>query len=80
MGDDSVVTAIPSPDRDFRGWMGDLERETGTYRDMHNHTHNEPEQAIPLFRLMTWIDPNFCFLKYKVGDWTTVYIAQKHFE
>jgi hypothetical protein len=26
------------------------------------------------------IDPNFCFLKCKVGDWTTVYIAQKHFE
>ncbi|MEA2553675.1 MAG: hypothetical protein QOJ65_1851 [Fimbriimonadaceae bacterium] len=59
MNDDSVVTSIPSVDRDFRGWLGNLERATSTYRDMHNHTHNNPEQALPLFRLMTWIDPNF---------------------
>lgn len=65
LNEDSVVTSIPSPDRDFRGWLGDLDRATATYRDMHNHTHNEPEQAIPLFRLMTWIDPNF------VEGWTT---------
>ena len=65
LDEDNVVTSIPSPDRDFRGWLGDLERETSTYKDMHNHTHNNPEQSIPLFRLMTWIDPNF------IEGWTT---------
>jgi hypothetical protein len=59
LNEDSVVSAIPSPDKDFRGWVGDLERATSPYKDMHEHTHNDPEQSIPLFRLMTWIDPNF---------------------
>ena len=59
LNEDSVVTSIPSPDRDFRGWFGDLDRATAPYKTMKNHTHNNPEQAIPLFRLMTWIDPNF---------------------
>lgn len=65
LDEDNVVTSIPSPDVDFRGWLGDLERSTAPYKDMHNHTHNQPEQSIPLFRLMTWIDPNF------VEGWTT---------
>lgn len=65
MGDDDVVTSIPSPDRDFRGWFGDLERATAPYRGMKNHTHNDPEQALPLFRLMTWLDPSF------IDGWTT---------
>lgn len=59
LNEDSVVTSIPSPDRDFRGWFGDLDRATAPYKTMKNHSHNNPEQAIPLFRLMTWIDPNF---------------------
>jgi hypothetical protein len=73
MGDESVVTSIPSPERDFRGWLGNLDRATSTYRDMNNHLHNEPEQAIPLFRLMTWIDPNF------IEGWTagSTVIARK---
>ena len=25
-------------------------------------------------------DPNFCLSKCKIGDWTTVYVTQKHFE
>ena len=65
LNEDNVVTSVPSPDRDFRGWLGDLERSTAPYKDMKNHSHNDPEQSIPLFRLMTWIDPNF------VEGWTT---------
>jgi len=26
---------------------------------MHNHTHNDPVVALPLYRLMTWLDPQF---------------------
>lgn len=53
------VTAIPSKQRDFRGIFGDVEREIAAYKDMQGHTHNDPEQCLPLYRLMTWLDPQF---------------------
>lgn len=63
--DSKVVTVIPSADRDFRGVFGDIERATKAYKDMTNHGHNNPKQALPLFRLMTWLDPYF------TPGWTT---------
>lgn len=57
--DTIIVTVIPDKSRDFRGWMGDVERATKAYKDMTNHGHNDPETALPLFRLMTWADPQF---------------------
>ncbi len=62
---DKLVTVIPAKSEDFRGILGDLERATRAYKDMAMHTHNDPETAFPLFRLMTWIDPNF------VPGWTS---------
>lgn len=60
MGDEStVVTTIPTKERDFRGIFGDVERAVSAFRDMKNHEHNDPEQSLPLFRLMTWVDPQF---------------------
>jgi tetratricopeptide (TPR) repeat protein len=65
LGDEShLVTTIPSPKEDYRGLLGDLERETTAYKDMHNHKHNDPETTFPLFRLMTWVDPQF------IDGWT----------
>ncbi|MBS1704276.1 MAG: hypothetical protein JST40_00265 [Armatimonadetes bacterium] len=64
-GDDNNVTVIPSKEHDFRGWIGDLERATGAYKDMSGHKHNSPQSTLPLFRLMTWADPQF------VKGWTT---------
>jgi hypothetical protein len=61
----SVVTVIPPKERDFRGVFGDIERLTDTYKNMLHHTHNDPKLAMPLFRLMTWIDPEF------IPGWTT---------
>lgn len=61
----AVVTVIPPKERDFRGIFGDIERLTDTYKDMRHHTHNDPKLAMPLFRLMTWIDPEF------IPGWTT---------
>lgn len=58
------TTVIPGVEQDFRGWIGDMERATGAYKDMRAHKHNPPETAIPLFRLMTVIDPTF------VPGWT----------
>jgi hypothetical protein len=59
MDEATVLTTVPSKDRDFRGIFGDIERATSAYKDMHNHTHNDPVAALPLFRLMTWLDPTF---------------------
>lgn len=56
---EELVTAIPDKSRDFRILVGDLERETTTYKSMENHTHNSPVQTLPLYRLMTWSDPQF---------------------
>jgi hypothetical protein len=65
LGDESTLTtAIPAPEEDFRGLLGTLERATTAYKDMHNHTHKDPETTFPLFRLMTWIDPQF------IDGWT----------
>ncbi len=63
--DDSIVTVVPSSEKDFRGIFGDIDRETHAYKSMTNHKHNDPENALPLFRLMTWLDPQF------LPGWTT---------
>lgn len=64
--DDSLITTvIPSAEQDFRGIFGDVERATSAYKDMTNHSHNDPVSALPLFRLMTWVDPSF------LPGWTT---------
>lgn len=57
--DSNIVTTVPSKDHDFRGVLGDLDRAVNAYKDMKGHTHNDPNRALPLFRLMTWIDPSF---------------------
>ena len=63
--DDSlIVTIVPDRSRDFRGVLGDVERATAAYRDMKGHKHNDPTTTLPLFRLMTLLDPQF------VPGWT----------
>lgn len=57
--DNGIVTVVPPPSSDFRGILGDLERATSTYKRMENHVHNDPFLSLPLFRLMSWVDPKF---------------------
>ncbi|MCA1947823.1 MAG: tetratricopeptide repeat protein [Armatimonadetes bacterium] len=64
-GETDVVTVIPPKERDFRGVFGDVERAISAYKDMKGHTHNDPRKALPLFRLMAWLDPEF------TAAWTT---------
>lgn len=59
-----IVTVVPERERDFRGVLGDVERAVSAYKDMHGHRHNDPEATLPLFRLMTELDPQF------VPGWT----------
>lgn len=54
-----LTTAVPSAENDFRGVFGTIDRATQAYREMHGHEHRDPEAALPLFRLMTWADPQF---------------------
>jgi len=54
-----VVTVIPPKEHDFRGVFGDLERSVSAFQQMSGHSHNDPQSALPLFRLMTWLDPQF---------------------
>ncbi len=58
-GDAAIVTVIPAEKDDFRGIFGDVERGVASYKDMTEHHHQSPSQTLPLFRLMTWIDPQF---------------------
>jgi tetratricopeptide (TPR) repeat protein len=53
------TTVVPSKRRDWRGYIGDIERQVRPYEDMSNHTHKDPKEALPLFRLMTWSNPRF---------------------
>lgn len=56
---------IPAADKDFRGVFGDVERSVNAWTANLNNKQNDPRQCLPLFRLMTWIDPQF------VEGWTT---------
>jgi hypothetical protein len=64
-GKNHGITVIPHADKDFRGVFGDIERNVNAWSADQNHKQNDPRQCLPLFRLMTWMDP--CF----VEGWTT---------
>jgi tetratricopeptide (TPR) repeat protein len=53
------TTVVPSQRRDWRGFIGNIERQVRPYEDMSNHAHKDPKEALPLFRLMTWSNPHF---------------------
>jgi hypothetical protein len=57
--DAKIVTVVPGKTEDFRGVFGDAERAVASYKDMKGHGHNSPTSTLPLFRLMTWLDPQF---------------------
>lgn len=59
------TTIIPDAKRDFRYVFGDVERAVNAWDSDQNHKQNDPRQCLPLFRLMTWLDPYF------VEGWTT---------
>lgn len=62
----SETTLVPSARTDWRGTFGDIEREIKPYADMRAHEHRDPKETLPLFRLMTWSNPQFV-LGYTTG-------------
>jgi hypothetical protein len=54
------VLVIPPKHEDFRGVLGDLERTVKPYTAPDGKPYaKDPDQAIPLYRLMTMADPHF---------------------
>ena len=53
------TTIVPSKAHDWRGRFGDVERAIQPYQNMDGHTHRDPKEALPLFRLMTISNPHF---------------------
>jgi hypothetical protein len=58
-GHRNETTVIPSEQRDWRGTLGGIERQVHPYKDMSHHGVEDPRQALPLFRLMTFSNPHF---------------------
>jgi tetratricopeptide (TPR) repeat protein len=58
-GHHNETTVVPSAQHDWRGGLGSIERQVRPYKDMSNHTVEDPRQALPLFRLMTFSNPHF---------------------
>jgi hypothetical protein len=59
------IPIIPTRRKDFRGIMGDVERAVTAWDPRQASHRNDPKQTMPLFRLMTWMDPFF------VEAWTS---------
>lgn len=58
--EDGHVPVILSARRDFRGFLGDLERQVKPYLASDGQEFSkDPEQTVPFYRLMTWADPHF---------------------
>ncbi|MBC8137991.1 MAG: tetratricopeptide repeat protein [Fibrella sp.] len=53
------TTAVPSAKSDWRGWLGDMDRQIKPFKEMGSHDHRDPKEALPLFRLMTISNPHF---------------------
>jgi hypothetical protein len=53
------TTVVPGKKEDWRGVLGDIEREVQTYKPMGGHGHRDPKDALQIYRLMTASNPKF---------------------
>lgn len=58
------TTVVPSKKVDWRGVLGDIERQVKPYNGMEGHSHKDPKESVQLYRLMTLSNPKF------VRGWT----------
>jgi tetratricopeptide (TPR) repeat protein len=65
-------TAIRAAADDFRGFLGNMEREVKPYRNASkSHQHTDVAELLPWFRLMTLANPHY-IRGYRVGGMTLV--------
>jgi hypothetical protein len=53
------TTVVPGKKDDWRGVLGDIERQVTAYKPMGGHGHRDPKDAVQLYRLMTASNPKF---------------------
>lgn len=67
--DDEAMTLLRTPDNDFRGFIGSLEREVQPWRDPSlPHIHTLGTELLPWYRIMTLSDP-YNERAYAIGAW-----------
>lgn len=66
---EEVATLIRPPEKDFRGFIGALEREVKPWRDPRlPHEHRGGVELLPWYRLATLVDP-MNVRAYMIGAW-----------
>ncbi|MCX7049094.1 MAG: hypothetical protein NTX50_26865 [Candidatus Sumerlaeota bacterium] len=66
-GHEHAQTIIPSPENDWRGFIGDLEREVSPWQDpSKEHQHQPGDQLLPFYWLAVRANPNNV-KAYRVG-------------
>jgi hypothetical protein len=64
-----VPTIIRTADKDFRGFIGDLERQIKPWRNpSEGHKHTPGTELLPWYRLGTYSDPQNVRM-YMIGSW-----------
>ncbi len=53
------TSVIPDATQDTRGILGDWERAVKPYFPVGGHKHRPLRETLPLYRFMTWAEPNF---------------------
>jgi hypothetical protein len=77
-----VETIIRTPERDFRGFIGNLERNVKPWRDPRlPHQHTGGTELLPWYRLATLANPNNV-RAYMIGAWwlKTVHTREQRLE
>ncbi|MBN1517842.1 hypothetical protein JXA32_14855 [Candidatus Sumerlaeota bacterium] len=57
---ENLQTIIPTRAHDFRGFIGELERQVKPWQDPseHHHEHTDGSELLPWYRVMTLADPH----------------------
>lgn len=66
--DGTETTVVPDRDRDWRGPLGDMERNVKPYAPMAGHHHKDPHEALQIYRLMAAANPK-SIRAYTEGGW-----------
>lgn len=71
-GETNIGTLIRTPEQDWRGVIGDLEREVKPWMDPKFHAeHSSSTEVLPWFRLMTLVNPHR-IRGYRIGAFILV--------
>ena len=66
--DGTETTVVPDKVRDWRGVLGDMERNVKPYAPMAGHHHKDPHEALQIYRLMAAANPQ-SIRAYTEGGW-----------